>query len=203
MRRIIINEFMSLDGVIQGPGGPDEDKTGSFELGGWSATQWDDVMHQAMAERMQADYDLLLGRFTYDIWAPYWPLQNGSLADKFNGINKYVATKTLKEASWKGTILLNGDTIEQVKALKASDGPGLQMWGSADFIQSLLRHGLIDQMNIWIFPVVLGKGKKLFQDETFSGNFKLTTQNVSTTGVVMVTYEPNGEVPIGHAGQES
>ena len=203
MRRIIINEFMSLDGVIQGPGGPDEDKSNGFELGGWSATQWDDVMHQAMDERMQADYDLLLGRFTYDIWAPYWPFQEGSIANKFNSITKYVATQTLKEASWKGTMLLNGDTIEQVKALKASDGIDLQMWGSADFIQSLLRFGLIDQMNIWIFPVVLGKGKRLFQDGIFSGNFKLTSHTVSTTGVVVATYEPNGEVPIGHAGEAS
>jgi dihydrofolate reductase len=201
MRKIIINEFMSLDGVIQGPGGPDEDTTNGFKLGGWSATQWDETMHQVMAGQMYKDYDLLLGRFTYDIWAPYWPFQKSPIAEKFNGIKKYVATQTLKEASWEGTILLNGDTIEQVKALRASDGIDLQMWGSADFIQSLLRYGLIDEMNIWIFPLLLGKGKKLFQEGAVPGNFKLTNHAVSTTGVILTTYEPNGEVPIGHAGE--
>lgn len=200
MRRIITTSFMSLDGVIQGPGGPEEDKTGGFELGGWSVTQWDDVMQRVMAEETQKPYDLLLGRFTYDIWAPYWPtIKNGAIAEKFNRVRKYVATQTLKEGSWKETILLNGDTIEQVKTLKASEGIDLQMWGSANFIQSLLRHGLIDQMNIWIFPVVLGKGKRLFHEGTVPGNFKLTKHTLSTTGVIMGTYEPNGEVPIGRA----
>ncbi|MEO6686321.1 MAG: dihydrofolate reductase family protein [Dyadobacter sp.] len=202
MRRIIINEFMSLDGVIQGPGGPDDDKTNGFELGGWSVTQWDNIMEQFMAERMEQDYDLLLGGFTYGIWAPYWPSQKGPIADKFNGIKKYVATRTLHQASWQNTILLNGDTIEQVKALKATDGIDLQMWGSADFIQSLLAHGLIDQMNIWIFPVVLGNGKKLFQEADFSGNFKLTNHTISSTGVILTTYEPDGKVPIGVAGAD-
>jgi dihydrofolate reductase len=194
---------MSLDGVIQGPGGPEEDLSNGFKLGGWSATQWDDIMEQVMAERMDEDYDLLLGRFTYGIWAPYWPSQKSPIADKFNRIKKYVATQTLQEASWAGTILLNGDTIEQVKALKSEPGINLQMWGSANFIQSLLLHGLIDQMNIWIFPVVLGKGKKLFQEDTFSANFKLTQHKVSKTGVILTTYEPNGEVPIGKAGEVS
>jgi len=155
-----------------------------------------------MGEVMQEDYDLLLGRFTYNIWAPYWPtIEKGPIAEKFNRVKKYVGTQTLKEASWKGTVLLNGDTIEQVKALKADDGPDLQMWGSADFIQSLRRYGLIDQMNIWIFPVVLGKGKKLFADGTVPGNFKLARHIVSSTGVIIGVYEPNGEVPIGRAGE--
>lgn len=203
MRRIITNEFMSLDGVIQGPGGPDEDTTGGFELGGWSVTQWDAHMEQFMDEIMNQDYDLLLGRFTYDIWAPYWPkVDNNPIAVKFNRITKYVATRTLTEASWNGTVLLNGDTIAQVKELKAGDGPDLQMWGSADFIQSLRRHGLIDQMNIFIYPVVLGKGKKLFADGTVRGNFKMTRHIVSTTGVIIGVYEPDGEVPVGVAGQQ-
>lgn len=193
---------MSLDGVIQAPGGPDEDTTGGFELGGWSVTQWDSIMEQAMAEGMQQPYDLLLGRFTYDIWAPYWPsITNGPIAEKFNRINKYVGTQTLREASWQGTTLLNGDTIQQVRELKATDGIDLQMFGSANFIQSLLRHGLIDQMNIWIYPVVLGKGKRLFAEGTVPGSFKLTKYVVSTTGVIIGTYEPDGEVPVGIAGE--
>lgn len=203
MRRIITNEFMSLDGVIQGPGGPDEDTTGGFELGGWSVTQWDAHMEKFMDEIMNQEYDLLLGRFTYNIWAPYWPnVQDNPIAEKFNRIKKYVATRTLTEATWEGTVLLNGDTIGQVKELKAGDGPDLQMWGSADFIQSLRQHGLIEQMNIFIYPVVLGKGKKLFADGTVPGNFKMTRHIVSTTGVIIGVYEPDGEVPVGVAGEK-
>jgi dihydrofolate reductase len=202
MRKIIINEHLSLDGVIQGPGGPDEDRTGGFELGGWSAKHADDITRQSLAEALQEDYDLLLGRFTYEIWAPFWPHQTGPIAEKFNGIKKYVATRTLTEVSWKGTVLLNEDTIEQVKALKASDGPNLHMWGSAEFIQSLLQHHLIDRINLWVYPVVLGKGKKLFADGTVPSGLKLTKHAVSTTGVICASYEPDGEVRVGNASED-
>ena len=202
MKRIIVYEFMSLDGVIQGPGGPEEDTSGDFRLGGWTATQWDDQMQQAMAARMQQPFDLLLGRFTYDIWAPYWPfVKDGSISAPFNRATKYVATQTLKSGSWEKTVLLNDNTIDKVAALKKEDGKDLHMYGSADFIQSLLKHGLIDDLNLWIFPVVLGKGKKMFADDTFSGNFKLTQHVLSTTGVILTTYQPNGEVPVGTAGE--
>ncbi|MCE7060656.1 dihydrofolate reductase family protein [Dyadobacter sp. CY343] len=200
MRRIIINEFMSLDGVIQGPGGPDEDTTGGFELGGWVAKKSDDITDQVLTEIMGQSYDLLLGRFTYQIWEPYWPNQTGPIAEKFNQVNKYVATRTLKEASWQNTILLNSDTIKQIKALKASDGIDLHMWGSSDFIQSLLREGLIDQMNIFIHPVILGKGKKLFQEGAVPGNFKLTKHAVSTTGVILTSYVSDGALQLGVSG---
>ena len=202
MRKIIINEHLSLDGVIQGPGGPDEDTTGGFELGGWSATYSDDVTRETLFAALNEDYDLLLGRFTFDIWEPFWPNQSGPIAEKFNKIKKYVATQTLTEASWEGTVLLNGDTIEQVKALKAGDGPDLHMWGSADLIQSLFQQGLIDQMNLWIYPVVLGKGKKLFAGGTLPSGLKLTKSAVSSTGVICATFVPNGEVPTGNAGEE-
>jgi dihydrofolate reductase len=202
MRRIIINEHLSLDGVIQGPGGPDEDTSGGFELGGWSAKYGDEISGKSMMDAMAENYDLLLGRVTFDIWEPYWPNQSGPIADKFNGIKKYVATKTRTESSWEGTVLLNGDTIEQVKALKASDGPDLHMWGSADFIQSLFENGLIDKMNLWIYPVVLGKGKKLFAGGTMPGGFKLVKHAVASTGLICTSYETNGEVLIGNAGEE-
>lgn len=202
MRKIIVYEFMSLDGVIQGPGGPNEDTSGNFTLGGWTATQWDDRMEQAMAARMQKPFDLLLGRFTYDIWAPYWPVvKDGAISGPFNRATKFVGTKTLKSGSWERTILLNSDTINQVAALKKEDGKDLHMYGSADFIQSLLNHGLIDELNLWIFPVVLGKGKKMFADETFSRNFKVTQHAMSKTGVMLTTYQPDGEVPLGRAGE--
>jgi dihydrofolate reductase len=202
MRKIIVYEFMSLDGVIQGPGGPDEDTSGDFKLGGWSVTQWDDLMEQAMASRMQQPFDLLLGRFTYDLWAAYWPfVKDGKISSPFNRATKYVGTQTLKEGSWEKTVLLNNNTIEQLTALKAEDGKDLHMYGSADFIQSLLKYGLIDELNLWIFPVVLGSGKKMFSDKTFSRNFKVTKYALSTTGVVLATYQPGGDVPVGRAGQ--
>ncbi|CAG5069400.1 putative protein YyaP [Dyadobacter sp. CECT 9623] len=201
MRRIIINEFISLDGVIQSPGGPDEDTTGGFNVGGWVAKKSDDITDQVLGDIMEQSYDLLLGRFTYQIWEPYWPNQTGPIAEKFNQVNKYVASRTLKEASWKNTVLLNGDTIQQVKALKASDGIDLHMWGSSDFIHSLLRERLIDQMNIFIHPVILGKGKKLFQDGAIPGNYKLIKHTVSTTGVILATYETDRELQIGNAGE--
>jgi dihydrofolate reductase len=202
MRRIIINEHLSLDGVMQGPGGPDEDRTGGFELGGWSAKHADDITRQSLSEALQEDYDLLLGRFTYEIWAPFWPHQTGPIAEKFNGIKKYVATRTLTEASWDGTVLLTEDAIEQLKALKASDGPDLHMWGSAEFIQSLLQNHLIDRINLWIYPVVLGKGKKLFADGTVPSGLKLTKHAVSSTGVICASYEPDGEVRVGNASED-
>lgn len=201
MRRIIINEFMTLDGVIQGPGGPDEDTTNGFDLGGWVAKKSDDISDKVLMDIMMQSYDLLLGHFTYKIWETYWPFQGGPISEKFNQANKYVATRSRQEASWENTVLLNGDTIEQVKELRAGDGIDLHMWGSADFIQSLLKNGLIDQMNIFIHPVVLGKGKKLFQDGAMPGNLKLTKHIVSTAGVILATYEPDGEVQIGYAGE--
>jgi dihydrofolate reductase len=198
MRRIIMNEHLSIDGVIQSPGGREEDTSGSFDLGGWTARYADDISGESIREAIQEPYDLLLGRFTYKIWDAYWPFQKGPIADKFNVINKYVATRTLKETTWENSVLLSGDTIEQVKALKASDGPALHVWGSGNFIQSLLRHGLIDQMNIWLYPVVLGKGKRLFLDGAVPGNFKLTKHAVSTMGVIIATYEADGEVKLGN-----
>lgn len=202
MRRIIINEHLSLDGVIQGPGGPDEDTSGGFKLGGWSAKYGDEISGKTILDIFQKEFDLLLGRVTYQIWEPYWPLQSGPIADKFNGINKYVATRTLKESRWKGTVLLNGDTIEQVKALRDTDGIDLHIWGSGDFIQSLFANGLIDQMNLWIYPVVLGKGKKLFAGGTLPGAFKLTNHVVSGSGVMCATYQAAGQVQMGQVGDE-
>jgi dihydrofolate reductase len=201
MRRIIINEHLSLDGVIQGPGGPDEDTSGSFKLGGWIAKYGDEISGKTIFEAIQEEYDLLLGRVTFDIWEPYWPKQTGPIADKFNKINKYVATRTLKESNWEGTVFLNGDTIEQVKALKASDGIDLHMWGSADFIQSLFENSLVDRMNLWIYPVVLGKGKKLFAGGTIPGAFKLVKHVVGSAGLIFASYEANGEVQLGRAGE--
>ena len=129
-------------------------------------------------------------------------MQAGPIAEKFNQIKKFVATQTLTEGNWQGTVLLTGDTLEQVKILKASDGPDLHMWGSADFIQTLLQHNLIDRMNLWTYLVILGKGKKLFADGTMPVGMQMTKQAVSSTGVVCATYEPIGNVPIGDATKD-
>ncbi|ACT92601.1 dihydrofolate reductase family protein [Dyadobacter fermentans] len=198
MRKIITNTFATLDGVIQAPGGPEEDRAGGFELGGWSFHYWDEIMGQVMDEGMSRPYDLLLGRKTYDIFAAHWPfMENDPTAEQFNACNKYVATQTLKDATWQNTVLLNGDTLAQLKALKSEDGIDLQVHGSADFIQTLLRHNLIDEMNIWIFPLVIGQGKKLFANGTVPSNLKLTKHSVSSTGVIMTTYVPDGEIKVG------
>jgi dihydrofolate reductase len=202
MRRIIINEHLTLDGVIQGPGGTDEDTADGFDLGGWTAKYGDDISGKSIMDAIQGDYDLLLGRVTYQIWEPYWPFQKGPVAEKFNAIRKYVATQTLTSSSWQGTVLLNGDTIEQVKALKASDGTDLHIWGSGHFIQSLFENGLIDQMNLWIYPVVLGKGKKLFAGGALPGGFKLVKHAVASTGLIFASYESNGEVLLGEESEE-
>ncbi|CAG5074736.1 putative protein YyaP [Dyadobacter sp. CECT 9623] len=198
MRKIITNTFMTLDGVMQAPGGPDEDTDSGFEYGGWSVTQWDHIMNDAMIEAMKNPYDLLLGRVTYEIFAAHWPLlKDDPTADMFNRINKYVATDTLTNASWENTVLLNHDTIKQIKSLKSTNGIDLQVHGSSNLIQSLLQHGLIDQMNIWIYPLVIGKGKRLFGNGTVPSNFKLVSHAISTTGVIITSFEANGEIPIG------
>ncbi|MCF2489106.1 dihydrofolate reductase family protein [Dyadobacter sp. CY347] len=198
MRKIITNTFMTLDGVMQAPGGPDEDTESGFEYGGWSVTQWDQLMNEAMIEAMKKPYDLLLGRVTYEIFAAHWPtLKDDPTADLFNRINKYVATNSLTDTAWENTVLLNQDTIEQIKNLKLTEGIDLQVHGSGNLIQSLLRHGLIDQMNIWIYPLVIGKGKRLFGEGTVPANFKLVKHIVSTTGVIITSFEQNGKVPIG------
>src|SRR5688500_4021670 len=180
MRKIITNTFMTLDGVMQAPGGPQEDRSGNFEFGGWSVNYWDDVMMQVMAERPKTPYDLLLGRKTYEIFAAHWPfIKNDPTADEFNKATKYVATNTLKTFTWQNTVLLNNNLVQQIKKIKDSDGADLQVHGSSDLLQTLLKHQLIDEMNIWIFPAVIGKGKKLFGSGTIPSNLKLMYSRVS------------------------
>jgi dihydrofolate reductase len=197
MRKLVVNTFVSLDGVMQAPGGPGEDPTGGFELGGWSVTFWDDQMMQAMTEFMGKPFDLLLGRKTYEIFAAHWPYSEEPGAAEINNATKYVASRTLDRVDWQNSTLLEGDAGEAVARLKEEDGPELQVHGSSDLIQTLRRHGLTDEFRVWIFPVVLGTGKRLFAEGTSPGALKLVDTKVSSTGVVMATYVPGGEVPIG------
>jgi dihydrofolate reductase len=198
MRRIITNTFMTLDGIMQAPGGPEEDRAGNFKHGGWSVNYWDDIMMQTMGEASQTPYDLLLGRKTYEIFAAHWPfMEDDPTADKFNKATKYVATQTLSSASWQNTVLLQEDVVEQIRKIKAEDGIELQVHGSGNLIQTLLKHQLIDELRVWIFPTVIGKGKRLFGEGTVPSNLKLTGYKLSGTGVIITTYVPDGEVPIG------
>jgi dihydrofolate reductase len=197
MRKLVINTFASLDGVMQAPGGPEEDPTGGFELGGWSVPFWDDRMGQAMTEFMGKPFDLILGRKTYEIFAAHWPHSDEPGAAELNRATKYVASRTLDRLDWENSTLLEGDVGEAVARLKKEDGPELQVHGSSDLIQTLLRRDLVDEFRVWIFPVVLGSGKRLFGEGAPPRTLKLVDSQVSSTGVVMGTYQPGGDVQPG------
>jgi dihydrofolate reductase len=195
MRKLIVNTFMSLDGVMQSPGGPHEDPTGGFKQGGWGVNYFDDEMMARMAE--SAPYELLLGRGTYEIFAAHWPYDEGPIADQLNGTRKYVASRTLDRVDWDNSTLIDGDVADYVRSLKEEDGPEIQVHGSPGLIQTLLEHDLIDELRLWIFPLVLGDGKRLFGDGTVPGALKLVDSAVSKTGVTINVYEPAGDIDTG------
>jgi len=194
MRKLIVNTFMSLDGVMQAPGGPEEDPTSGFTLGGWATGYFDDEMMEQMSA---AGYELLLGRGTYEIFAAHWPYDEGPIADHLNSTRKHVASRTLDSVDWSNSTLIEGDVAEYVRGLKAGDGPEIQVHGSPGLIQTLLEHDLIDQLRAWIFPVTLGGGKRLFGEGTKPGALKLTDSQVTKTGVTVNVYEPAGEIETG------
>jgi dihydrofolate reductase len=197
MRRLVVNTFLTLDAVMQAPGGPDEDRDGGFAYGGWSAPLWDDMMGQVMGESMSKPFDLVLGRRTYDIFAAYWPNASEDGADALNHATKHVASRSRPELKWQKSFLIEGDVAEGVSALKQQDGPELQVHGSGNLLQTLLRHNLIDEFNLWTFPVVVGSGKRLFSDGTVPAALKLVDHKVSTTGVLLGVYRPAGEIVTG------
>jgi len=198
MRQLIVNTFLTLDGVMQAPGGPGEDDDGGFGYGGWSVNYWDEQMGQVMGEAMSAPFDLVLGRKTYDIFAAYWPhAPEEAGAKPLNEATKYVASRGRPALAWNRSVLIEGDAAEGIAALKKGDGPELQVHGSGNLIQTLLRHGLIDRYRLWVFPLVVGSGKRLFADGTIPSGLRLVDSEVSTTGVVIGTYEPAGEIVTG------
>lgn len=198
MRKLIVSTFLTLDGVMQAPGGPGEDDSGGFAHGGWSVNYWDDLMGQVMGEVMSPPFDLVLGRRTYDIFAAHWPnASEEEGARPLNDATKYVASRGNPTLSWQNSVLIQGDVAEGVAALKQGDGPELQVHGSANLIQTLLRHNLIDQYHLLIFPVVIGSGKRLFADGTIPNGLKLVDSKVSSTGVMIGRYEPAGEIVTG------
>jgi dihydrofolate reductase len=198
MRRLIVNTFLTLDGVMQAPGGPGEDDSGGFTHGGWSVNYWDEPMGRFMDEAMSRPFDLVLGRKTYDIFAAHWPHAPEEAGGKpLNDATKHVASRGRPTLEWSNSVLIEGDVAEGVAALKAEDGPELQVHGSGNLVQTLLRHGLVDQFRLMVFPLVIGSGKRLFAEGTLPAGLRLVDSSVSTTGVLMGVYEPAGEIVTG------
>jgi dihydrofolate reductase len=190
-----VNAFVSLDGVMQALGAPEEDPTGGFTHGGWSVGYWDEEMMGRMAG---ADpYELLLGRGTYEIFAAHWPYVTGPIADQLNGTRKHVASTTLEQLEWNNSTLITTDVADYVAMLKRQDGPEIQVQGSPGLIQALLEHDLIDEFRIWIFPLVIGTGKRLFGVGTMPAGLKLVDSEVSKTGVTINTYQRAGDIDSG------
>jgi dihydrofolate reductase len=198
MRKLVVSTFATLDGVMQAPGGPGEDDDGGFVLGGWSVNYWDEQMRQIMDQAMSEPFDLVLGRRTYEIFAAYWPhAPEEAGAKPLNDATKYVASRSRPTLDWANSVLIESDAAEGVAKLKHEDGPELRVLGSANLIQTLLRHNLVDRYDLWVFPLVIGSGKRLFSDGTAPSALKLVNSRVSTTGVVIATYEPAGDIVTG------
>ena len=202
MRKLIVLSFITLDGVMQAPGGPEEDPTGGFEFGGWTVDYWDDFLGKVMAEQMEKPFDLLLGRKTYEIFAAYWPYVKSDTADqmmaeKLNNAKKYVVSTTLNKLDWRNSTLIKGNVVQEIKNLKEQNGPELQVHGSSNLIQTLLEHDLIDELRLKTFPITLGTGKRLFGEGTIPAAFKLVESKTSTTGVIAATYDRAGKVKTG------
>lgn len=204
MRKIITTTFVTLDGVMQAPGGPDEDESGGFAHGGWVAGvgPWDDLMNDTMDGFMGQPFELLLGRRTYDIFASYWPdaTIDQEVAVPFNRTVKHVVSREPIELAWHNSRLITGDVVPQIAQLKERAGPDLWVHGSGNLIQTLLANDLIDRMVIWTFPVTVGSGMRLFADGTQPRSFRLTDSKLSSTGVAIATYEPAGRLQVGTIG---
>lgn len=194
MRKIIVLEFITLDGVMQAPGGPKEDKSGGFKYGGWTAPYFDEFSGKVMAKQMAGKYDLLLGRKTFEIFAAYWP-KHSDQWPQVNKITKYVATNKLKKHEWSNSVFLK--SVDDIKKLKKKNGPDLQVYGSGNLIQTLLKNDLVDELWLKIFPITLGKGKRLFEDGGIPAAFKLIESKTSPSGVIFANYKRAGIVKTG------
>ena len=215
MRKIVTGAFVSLDGVMQAPGGPEEDPTGGFKYGGWATTHWDDTIGAAMTETFAAPFDLLLGRRTYDIFAAHWPYVetdpaksafdklSSDIAKAFNAITKYVATHSPETLSWQNSRGLGNDVVATLRALKRQDGPVLLTQGSTELLQTLLANDLVDELRLVTFPIVLGKGKRLFGEGAMPAAFRLTKSTTSPSGVLIATYGRAGDIATGSFGMEN
>lgn len=199
MRKLVAAAFVSLDGVMQAPGGPPEDPSGGFTHGGWTVPYWDEPMGRFMDEMFSAPFDLLLGRRTYEIFAAHWPFVGSGdpIAERFNAVTKYVATSSAQPLAWHNSVALEGDVAAAIGRLKTENGPTLLTQGSSVLLQTLLAHDLIDEFRLLVFPVILGSGKRLFGGGAKPGALTLTAASVSTSGVSMSVYERAGAISIG------
>ncbi len=191
MRKVVVLEHISLDGVIQAPGGPEEDTSGDFAHGGWIAPYSDEILGTALRKQMNSPFELLVGRTTFEIWEPYWSQH----ADVWQGVNtatKYVASNTRTSSEWQPSVFLNGDVVEKVAEIKRQQGPDLHVWGSGNLLQMLIKHDLVDVFWLMIYPITLGSGKRLFADGTIPAAFKVTESTTSSKGVIVVNYERAG-----------
>jgi dihydrofolate reductase len=205
MRKLVVLTFLTLDGIMQGPGGPGEDDSGGFKSGGWSVNFWDDAVGQAMDEDFAKKPELLLGRKTYDIMAAYWPHaapEEGG--DDMNNAKKYIVSTTLNNVdAWQNSTLIKGDAVKEITRLKSLAAPELQVHGSSNLIQTLLKHNLIDELHLKIFPVAVGNGKRLFGEGTNPSAFKLLDSKISPSGVIIANYALDGELKTGTFGLEN
>jgi dihydrofolate reductase len=197
MRKIIAITQVTLDGVMQAPGGPEEDRRNGFTHGGWAMRFFDDALGQALGETIAGEFDMLLGRRTYEIFAAYWPNQGGPVARAFNKATKYVVTRSLDRFDWENSHHIGGDVVHEARRLKASDGPALHMWGSSELLQTLIAAELIDEYHIWVFPLVLGEGKRLFENGILPRDLALVETRSTPRGVLINTYGSAGPVKAG------
>ncbi|MCX6728379.1 MAG: dihydrofolate reductase family protein [Candidatus Saccharibacteria bacterium] len=200
MRKIVVLLFVSIDGVIQSPGGPDEDVSGGFKYGGWTVPYSDDYIGEVMFKQMDMPFDLLLGRKTYQIFASYWPHQDESTslaAAHMNKAKKYVVSNNNVNLEWANSVLINKDVVSEIRKLKEQDGPLFQVYGSSNLVQTLLKNDLVDELWLKIYPITLGSGKRLFGEGTIPAGFKVIQSHTSPSGVVVVSYRKSGKVKTG------
>ena len=196
MRKVVVLEHISLDGVIQAPGGPDEDTSSGFAYGGWIAPYSDEILGTALRGQMNKPFDLLLGRKTFEIWAPYWP-QHVDIWPGVNVATKYIASNTLTSGEWQPSVFLSGDIAGKIAKIKQQPGPDLHVWGSGNLIQTLIKHDLVDVFWLMIYPLTLGVGKRLFSDGTIPMSYKVAESIITPSGVIVVNYERDSAITIG------
>ncbi len=199
MPKLIVLSFMTLDGIMQAPGGPEEDTSGGFKHGGWTVPYFDDFLGKVMTEQMNKPFNLLLGRKTFEIFASYWP-QHENEWPGINKATKYVASNTLTKHEWSNSVFLKGNVVDEIEKLKQQHGPDLQVHGSGNLIQTLLKHDVVDEFWLKIFPVALGAGKRLFAEGTMPAAFKLIESKTSPSGVIIASYVRAGDVKTGSFG---
>ncbi|MBI5644524.1 dihydrofolate reductase [Candidatus Kaiserbacteria bacterium] len=197
MRKIVVFMMLTLDGVMQAPGGRDEDTSGDFTYGGWTVPYADESMGKILQRELSVPFDLLLGRKTYEIWNAYWPKQAGAIADPFNKAKKYVVSDKGVDLTWKESIRIHDDAVAKIKVLKKGDGPQLHVWGSSVLLQTLLKNDLVDELRLRIFPVTIGTGKRLFGEGTIPAAFLLLDSQTLPSGVILANYKRSGDIKTG------